>query len=137
MGAVFIGIVVVTAISVFGLGYTQHAYELAYQITRTTAVRAEAIWLIVIIGAGIIASAMMIWAFSLGLSQIVGLKTYKPLIIPASMIASMICLIVPENTAQLMHYVNYAYPFIAVIVEFGIEIVLFILALTMNKRGEC
>lgn len=137
MGAFFLGIVVVVAISVFGLGYAQRAYAPIFQSTRAITLRAESIWLIIIIAAGILASAMMIWAFSLGVSQVFGLSTYKPLIIPTALVSLALSLFSFENNIELMHYVNYTYPILAVIVESGLEILLFVLALILNKRGKC
>ncbi|MFZ5645748.1 MAG: GerAB/ArcD/ProY family transporter [Bacillota bacterium] len=135
MGAFFVGIVVVVAISIFGLEYAQRAYAPVYQITSLIPVRAEAVWLIVIISAGIMSTAMMIWAFSLGVSQIFGLRTYKPLVIPISLISVMICWVSFRNNIKLMNFVNYTFPVIAVLVEGILEIFLFVVALALKKRG--
>lgn len=136
MGAFFVGMAVVVTISVFGLEYAQRIYSPVYQITRITTIRGEAIWMLIVIGAGIIASAMMIWAFSLGLSQVLGLSAYKPLVAPAALICFMISLIFFQSNIELMNHVNYTYPVLAILVEAGMEILLFVLALLLNKRGE-
>lgn len=135
MGAFFLGIVITITITTFGLSTAERLYAPVYQITRTTAIRAESLWLLLIITAGLLASAMMIWAFSLGVSQVLGIATYKPLIIPAAVISIAFSLISFSNNIQLMHYINFTYPILAVIVESCIEIMLFILALALNKRG--
>ena len=135
IGAFFVGIVVIVIIAVFGLEYAQIAYAPIYQITRILGIRVEAIWLLIIIGAGIMASAMMIWAFSLGVSQITGLSNYKPLVWPTAVIVFSISLSTFQNNVELMHFIQFTYPFIAVLVEAVLEISLFVLALALNKHG--
>ena len=135
IGAIFVGIVVIVIIAVFGLEFAQKAYAPIYQITRILVFRAEAIWLLIIIGAGIVGSAMLIWAFSLGVSQITGLSTYKPLVWPAAVIVLGLSLNSFQNNIELMHFIQYTYPFIAFLVEAVLEICLFILALALNKHG--
>lgn len=135
MGAIFLVIVVVILISLFGLEYAQRAYSPVFHIIALVPVRAEAVWLIVIISAGIVSTAMMIWAFSLGLSQVLGLRAYKPMVIPISLISLIICLIFYGNSMELIRNINYTFPILALIVEAGLEIFLFISALVLNKRG--
>ena len=135
LGAFFVGIVVITTITAFGLESAQRTYAPIYQITRILSIRVEAIWLLIVVGAGIMASAMMIWSFSLGVSQIMGLSTYKPLVWPAAVIVLSLSLDVFQNNVELIHYVQNTYPVIAVFVEAVLEIFLFILALALNKRG--
>lgn len=135
MGSFFVGLVVVIALSVFGLEYAQRAYSPVYHITTVIPVRAEAIWMLVIITAGIISTAMLIWAFSLGVSQVLGFRTYKPLVIPISLISLTICLISLGNNMELIKQINYTYPALAILVEAVLEIFLFISALVLNKRG--
>ena len=133
IGAVFVGIVVIISIAAFGLEYAQGAYAPIYQITRILGIRVEAIFLLIAIGSGIIASAMLIWAFSLGISQIIGLSTYKPLVFPTAVIVFGLSLSF-QNSIELMHYVQYTYPVVALLVEAVLEIFLFVLALALNKH---
>ena len=135
MGAFFVGIVVIITIAAFGLEHAQRTYAPVYQITRMLTLRVEAIWLLIIVGAGIMASTMMIWAFSLGVSQIMGLSTYKPLVCPVAVIALSLSLSSFQNNTELMHYVQNTYPVIAVFVEAVLGIFLFVLALALNKHG--
>lgn len=135
MGAFFVGTVVVVAIAVFGLEHAQRINAPFFIITKTTNLRVEAVWLLITVSAVIMASAMMIWAFSLGLSQIAGLSAYKPLVFPAALLAFIISITSFNKVAVLMHYINFTYTVIAVFVEAGLEILLFILALFLKKRG--
>lgn len=135
MGAFFVGIVIIVAISVFGLDHAQRMYAPFFNITKSTNLRVEAIWLLITVSAVIMASAMMIWAFSLGLSQIIGLCTYKPLVYPAALLSFIIGLTSFDKSVELLHYIHYTYPVFAALVEAGLEIMLFILALLLKKRG--
>lgn len=136
MGSFFIGIIVTITIGFFGLEHAQHMYAPVYYIMRTINLRLETIWMLIIVSAGIIASANLIWAFSLGISQIVGLSTYKPLVFPAALISLMLCLASFDNNIELMNFAHYTFPLLATFVEGGLEIFLFVSALVLNKRGK-
>lgn len=135
LGAFFLGIVVILTIIIFSLKNAQITFAPIYQITRLLNAVAEPVWLSILIGAGILASAMMIWAFSLGVSQIIGLSTYKPLVYPAGFIVLVLSLNSFQNNVELMHYVQHTFPVIALLVEGVLEILLFVLALALNKHG--
>ncbi|ACV63490.1 spore germination protein [Desulfofarcimen acetoxidans DSM 771] len=134
LGAIFVGIVVIVSIGAFGLDFAQRAYAPIYQITRMLNIRIEIIFLLIAIGSGIIASAMMIWSFSLGISNIMGLSTYKPLIYPASIISLGLGLNF-QNNVELLHYIQNTFPSVAIIVELVLVPILLIVAIALKKHG--
>lgn len=141
MGTVFLTAIVVFSIAVFGyeqcLDFQYTGLELNRMISAGRFLeRMEIIWMMITTGAGIIASAIMIWAFCLGLSQIAGLSTYKPLVYPTALLASMLAIIPFNNNLEFVSYLQYAYPIIFLFVGIGLEIILFIAALLLNKRGK-
>lgn len=140
MGALFVGISVGFSPAVFGVENAKHMFASDLELARIIQVgpffeRLEIIWMLIIIGAGFMASASLLWAFSLGVSQIVGLSTYKPLVYPAVLISLMLSLTLFDNNSEQVKFIHYTYPVLAVFVEAGLEIFLFFLAVILNKRG--
>lgn len=141
LGALFLEIIVILGIAVFGYEQAKNMYAPGLELTRMINIarfleRLEIVWMMIATGAGVIASACMIWAFSLGIAQIVGLSTYKPLVYPGALVALMLGLTAFTSNMEQMSFVTYSYPVAAVFVEAGLEILLFILALVLNKRGN-
>jgi len=95
--------------------------------------RVEIIWMIIAIGAGIMTIANLIWAFCIGISQIAGLSTYKPIVFPSALIAFVLSVISFDSNVELLNFGFYAYPFIGVFVESGLELFLFIMAIVLKK----
>lgn len=141
LGALFVGTIVILSVAVFGYEQAQNMYAPGLELTRMINIgrfleRLEIIWMMIATGAGVIASANLLWAFSLGISQIVGLRTYKPLVYPAALIALILGLTSFDSNMEQMSFVQYTFPVFAVFVEAGLEIFLFIVALVLNKRGN-
>lgn len=139
MGAVFAGVISLSP-AVFGLEHTMRMFSPGLELSRTIHIglvftRLEIIWMLITIGAGFMASAILLWAFSLGVSQIVGLSTYKPLVVPAALVALTLSLTLFGNNVEQAKFVHYTFPVFGAFVEAGLEIFLFILALVLNKRG--
>ncbi|MDV3428035.1 MAG: spore germination protein [Bacillota bacterium] len=132
--------IVMGAIGVFGLPQAQNMITTSLELARYIHIggffqRIEAIWMMIAIGATIVTSAVLIWAFSLGLSQILKLKTYKPLVIPSTLISFAIALTSPNNSVELTNFVFYTLPIMEIYVETGLEMLLFFAALITRKRG--
>lgn len=140
MGAYVVGSIVVLSIAVLGFEQVEHLIYPGLAVTRMVNIgrfweRVEILWMVISVGSGILASAVMIWAFSLGVSQIAGLSTYKPLVYPAVLISLVTSLTSFDTIVKLADFIRFTYPVIAVFVEAGLEIFLFILALVLNKRS--
>jgi hypothetical protein len=97
--------------------------------------RVEIIWFAVAVGAVVMAAANMIWAFSLGMSQVLGLSTYKPIVIPAIVISYVIAMTSFETNFDFSNFIFYTYPLLAVFVQTGLEMLLFFSALIFKKKG--
>ena len=141
MGAIFVGIISVFAPAVFGVESAMRMFAPGLELTRFISIgpffsRLDMIWMLIVIGAGFMASASLLWAFSLGVSQIVGLSTYKPLVYPAALISLMLSLTIFDNSVEQAIFIHYTYPVLAAFIEAGLEIFLFILALVLNIRGK-
>ncbi|MFL0198003.1 GerAB/ArcD/ProY family transporter [Clostridium sp. WILCCON 0269] len=140
MGASIITIFIISIIGIFSYPQAKNMLNATLELTRFVNAgeffeRIEAIWLMIAIGAGIIASANMIWAFSLGMSQIIGLSTYKPLVFPGILLSFVIGMSSFKNSMDLVSFEFYSYPFMAMFIETGLEMFLFFAALLLNKKG--
>jgi spore germination protein (amino acid permease) len=140
LGAVFVSIIVVSAVAVFGYAQAKNMYAPGLELSRMIVLgrffeRVEIIWMMLATGAGIIASAQLLWAFSLGISQILDLSTYKPLVYPAALLTFMLSWASFNTHMDQMSFVHYTFPLFAAFTEAGLEIFLFIAALVLHKRG--
>ncbi len=140
LGATFVIITVVFSVAVFGYEQAANVRAPGLELSRMVAYgnyleRVEIIWMMLVVGAGIMASANFLWAFSTGLSQILGLSTHKPLIYPGAMLAVMLGSLSFNNSMEQMRFIQYTFPVFAALVEAGLEIFLFVAALVLNKRG--
>lgn len=141
MGATMVCILVSFSVGVLGAKQAGNMVSPGLELTRMINIgdsieHLEVIWLIVAIGAGIMTVSSLIWAFSLGISQIIGLRTHKPVIYPATLLALVISIISFDSNVELVNFSFYAYPLIAIFVETGLEMFLFIMALVLKKRGS-
>lgn len=140
MGASMIALLVITSIGVFSYAQAKNMINTSLELARVIHFggffeRVEAVWLLIAIGAAIVTSANMIWAFSLGVSQIAGLSTYKPLIIPAIFVSFIIGTTSFKNSMDFVTFAFYSYPPMAISVETGLEMFLFFAALVLKKKG--
>lgn len=140
MGTSMTILLVITGIGVFSFPQVKNMTNISLELSRFIHIggffeRVEAIWLVTIIGAVVIASSNMIWAFSLGISQIFGLKTYKPLVVPAILVSYIIAMTSFKNSLSYMNFIFYSYPVFAIFVQSGLEMLLFFAALILKKKG--
>lgn len=140
IGAFMVGLLVTLSVGIFGAEQAGNMLNPGIVLARIIRItdffeRMENLWLIVAIAAGIMISANLIWAFSLGISQVAGLSTYKPLVYPAVLIAFVLSLISFKSNVEVINFAFYSYIFIAIFVEVGLEMLLFFAALILRKRG--
>lgn len=140
LGASFVVIVVVLAVAVFGYEQAKNMYAPGLELSRMISIgryleRVEVIWMMLVTGAGIIASAQLLWAFSLGVSHAMGLSTYKPLVYPAALLTLMLGLTSFESNMEQMSFLQYTFPVFAAFMT-GLAIFLFSAALVLHKRGK-
>lgn len=140
LGSFILELMVVFGIGIFGSEQAGNIVNVGLELARMVSIgstlqRLEALWLMVSVGASIMTGISLVWAFSLGISQIAGLKSYKPLVYPAAFLAFVITITTFENSNDVNTFANYTFPFIALFVESGLEIFLFFMALILKKRG--
>lgn len=141
LGTFVICSIVILSIAAFGTEQAGNIVNPGLMLTQLAHIenvidRADVIWFIVAIEAGLMTSVNLIWASSLGISQIIGLSTYKPLIYPTILISSVLSIISFDNNTEILNFVFYTYPFISVFVGTGLEVFLFIMALVLKKRTD-
>ncbi len=141
MGATIIISLICISVGIFGAEQAGNMINPGFQLARLFSLgsfieRLEIIWFVVAIAAGIMTTANLIWAFCLGISQVVQIKTYKPTVYPSVLIAFILSMTSFENFVELLDFTSYSYTFYAIIVETGIEMFLFFMALILGKRGK-
>jgi spore germination protein KB len=140
LGASVVSILVAFCVGVFGAEQAGNMRNPGLQLSKMINIRnvidrLEIAWYIIAIGAGIMTSISLIWAFSLGISQIIGLSSYKSLVYPATLLSLVLSVISFNSNIEVLNFTFYAYPFIGILVETGIEMFLFIMAIVLKKRG--
>ena len=140
MGALVVGLITALAVGIFGIEDAQHMYTPGLQLARMINFsnyleRVEMVWLLILVGSSIVASSSMLWAFGQGLAQIVGMKTYQPLIYPGALLSLVLCIVSFPSSIQHTNFYHYTFPIVAVFVETGLELFLFAAALILGKRG--
>jgi spore germination protein KB len=141
IGSLVVGIIIVVSIAVFGVEQAKVLIYPGLELSKIINIgnflsRVEVIWMAIAIGTGILTTTSLIWAVSLGAAQIVGLNTYKPLVFPFVLLCIVMTIVSPHRNVELISFARYTFPVLAIIVESGLEIFLFIMALIFNKRGN-
>ncbi|PKM49924.1 MAG: hypothetical protein CVV02_13770 [Firmicutes bacterium HGW-Firmicutes-7] len=140
MGATMITTLIFLVIGAFGAeqagSMVNPGASLAREIQVGIFERLESVWLIVAVGAGIMTCVNLIWAFSMGASQIIGLNSYKPLVLPATLIATVLSIISFDSNIEMLNFVFYVYTIIAVFVQTGLEMFLFAMAFILKKGAK-
>jgi hypothetical protein len=141
LGVSVMGLIICLSIGIFGAERAGNMVNTGVLLARQARLgdfiqRMEIIWFALAVAAGIMTSANLIWAFSLGISQIAGLNTYKPLVYPCTLISFVLSMISYKNTVELLNFIFYSYMFAAIFVQTGLELLLFIAALISGKRGK-
>lgn len=141
IGASVISILVDFCVGVFGAEQAGNMRNPGLQLSKMINIgnildRLEIIWYITAIGAGIMTSISLIWAFCMGISQIIGLSTYKSLVYPAALLSFVLSIISFDSNIEVLNFTFYAYPFIGLFVGTGLELFLFIMAIILGKRGK-
>lgn len=140
LGASVIGILICFSVGILGAEQAGNIVNPGILLARLARIgdffqRLEIIWFVVAVAAGVMASANLIWAFSLGISQVTGISTYKPIIYPSVLFAFVLSMTLFKNVAELRNFAFYSSMFISIFVGTGLEMLLFITALISGKRG--
>lgn len=138
LGSIMLGLQIVSGICILGPKPAGETINLGLQLAKIVNIgdtRLEVLFLMMSIAAGVMSATSLIWAFSLGVSQITGLSTYKPIVYPSALLAFIITVTSFDTSKDIYDFVNYVFPFLAVVVESGLELVLLIAALLLKKKG--
>lgn len=139
IGATIICLLVTFSICIFGAEQAGNMLNPGLMLARMVKIgnlidRVEIIWFIIALEAGLMTSVNLIWASCVGISQIIGLPTYRSTVYPIALISFILSIISFDSNIELINFAFYVYPFIGIFVESGLEIFLFIMALVFKKR---
>jgi len=140
MGALCMGLVTTLSVGIFGIEDAQYmsspGLQLAKMINFSNYLeRVDMVWLLILVGSGIVASSSLLWAFGEGIAQIAGMESYQPLIYPGALISLVLSVAAFSSNLHQTNFYHYTFPIVAVFVESGLEIFLFVAALILHKRG--
>lgn len=140
VGATMISGIVILAVAVLGPDVAARSVYPDLQVARAISIadfleRLEVLWVLVSLGASIVALGVYLWAAALGIAQTFGLRKYKPLVIPLAGLMLPLSLLLFENIAQRAAFVGSVFPVFALLVEAGVIGLLWLVALLRNRRG--
>ena len=141
LGSVMVLLIVVSGIGIFGVEQAGNMTNPALEIARFIHIgdyleRMEIIWMVIAIGAGIMTTINTIWIFSLGIAQIVEIKTYKPLVYPAALVSLVLCLTSFPDNITYLNFAFYSFPILGLFIQGGLGLLLLIVALISGKKGK-
>lgn len=139
LGTLVICSLIIFCVCIFGAEQAGNMVNPGLMLARMVKIgnaidRLEVIWFVVAIEAGIMTSVNLIWASSLGISQVIGLHSYKPIVYPVTLIAAVLSIVSFDSNVDVFNFAFYAYPFVGIFVETGLEIFLFIMAFVLKKH---
>lgn len=140
LGGFLVGIVVIFSIMVFGFQQGVNKIAPSLSLLRVASLgtffeRFEIMWMLIAVGAAIIASAQLIWAVSVGISQTFGMNQYKPVVLSVCLFSVVLGETSFHNQGLHSEFLQFTAPIIAFFIETILEIFLLIMALIL-KKGE-
>lgn len=141
IGASVVSILVTLCVAAFGAEQAGNMINPGLRLAQlikveTNIERLESIWFIVAIGAGTMTTIILIWSFCVGISQILDLSSYRPIVYPSILVAFVFSITSFERSMKLSNFAFYTYPFIGMFIGTGLEMFLFIMAIILKKRGN-
>jgi spore germination protein (amino acid permease) len=141
LGSLMFELEIVSGIGILGVKQAGAMANVGFQLAKIVSLggifeHVEVLFLIVAVAAGVMSAMGLIWAFSLGTSQITGLSTYKPIVYPAALLSFIIAVTSFDTSKDIFNFIHYTFPFLALFVESGLELFLFAIALIFRKRGN-
>ena len=141
LGSIVISLIIEFSIGIFGAERAGNMVNTGVHLARLVRIgsffeRLEIIFFITAVAAGIMTTVNLIWAFCVGISQVVGLNSYKPIVFSSVLLAFVLSMTSFENTIELLNFAFYTNMIISLFVGTVLELLLFIAALISGKRGD-
>lgn len=141
LGTLMVCLVIVFSIGSFGIEQAGNFINPGLQLARLIHVsdyleRMETVWMLIVIGAGIMTAVSSIWIFSLSLAQLTGLDSYKKLVYPAAFLSLVLALTSFPNNTSYLNFAFYIFPVIGPFIQAGLVLFLFAAALVLGKKGR-
>ncbi len=134
---------IMEALLIFGPNLTGHWIFPTFNATRVVSIanfleRLEFIVIMAWVLGGIVKVGVFYYAVVLGSAQCLGLRDYRPLVLPVGVIlVALSILLHGENIVEVLHYIPHVeVPFLLIVFEVGIPLLLLIVALVRGKGGK-
>lgn len=143
LSSFFLTASILEALLVFGPNLAGYWIFPAFNAVRAVSIanfleRLDYIIMVVWVLGGFVKVGVFYYAAVLGSAQWLGLKDYRPLVLPVGVIlATFSILLHGENIVEVLHYISLVeVPFLLIIFEVGIPLLLLMVALTRGKGGK-
>ena len=134
LGATALFLLLSADMAVFGAKYgSMHSYP-GYSLVRQISLadiieRVEILWIAIWLLAGLITISSLHYASALGTAQLLGLRNYRPLVLPLGIVIASFSLIIVPNTMVGAVFTLSVFPLYALSIEGGLTTILFLVAL--------
>lgn len=139
----FLAASILEGLLIFGPNMTGHWIFPTFNAVRVVSIanfleRLESVILMLWILGGIAKVGVFYYAAVLGSAQWLGLKDYRPLVLPVGVILTALSILLwGENIVDMLHFIAQVYvPFCLIVLEVGIPLLLLVVALARGKRGK-
>ena len=140
LSGLILTMIMVQLIAVFGEYMSSLTYPRFYMVKMISVggfiERIEPVVLAVWIMSGLIKMGICLYAFVLGLAQLLGLKDYRFLIGPAMITTAVLSVNVYENTYEMINFANNIYPIYAFPFEVALPVLMLVVALFKKRGGK-
>ncbi|MCX7921701.1 MAG: spore germination protein [Clostridia bacterium] len=82
--------------------------------------------------------AVFYYAAVHGISQLVGFKSYKPVVVPVGILLATISIVAVKRLIQFIHYLHYIFPLYSFVIGFAIPFILLVISAVRSrvKKGK-
>ncbi len=128
-----LALAVITARNAAILGPTEKAfifpsYQVITMINIADITRVEALVSAAILMMGFLKVATLLYGTALGTAQVFGLRSYRPLVLPAGILMVLLCLQAFSSTPDMLQFAEKIYPIYALPFQIGIPLVTLVVA---------
>jgi len=138
IGVSYTTLLTMGALAHFGVAQTIALQNPIFILSRDITIagfleRVEAVFLAIWVGGGFVTVSALQYACCLGLAQWLGLRDYRPLVLPVGVMMAALSLSLFGNTPERSEFTRNIYPLYALSVEGGLTTVLLAVALLRGK----
>jgi len=139
-GTIVLTLLVLGSLAVLGPVQAAHQRTPIWSLTRLISVsgffeRVQMLFISLLMTTGFVTLGVLHYASSLGISQVFGLKEYRPLVLPVGLILTALAFGLVDSNLDAQPFFREAFPPYALTIEGGLTFLILIVALVRGSRA--